>query len=137
MRRTDRKSKRLKSSHVSESRMPSFFLMIRRPPRSTLFPYTTLFRSVTVNGMVRDTFGVRAGERLRLRLVNASNARIYGLSFEGHQPWVIALDGHPVAPHWFERVVLGPGMRADVILDCTGAPGSAHRVIDDFYRGRA
>src|SRR3712207_6916994 len=25
-----------------------FFLMIRRPPRSTLFPYTTLFRSQTV-----------------------------------------------------------------------------------------
>src|SRR2546427_5781965 len=25
--------------------MPVFFLMIRRPPRSTLFPYTTLFRS--------------------------------------------------------------------------------------------
>src|SRR5436189_5833608 len=24
---------------------PLFFLMIRRPPRSTLFPYTTLFRS--------------------------------------------------------------------------------------------
>src|SRR2546422_3355954 len=30
-----------------------FFLMIRRPPRSTLFPYTTLFRSVD------DLFGVR------------------------------------------------------------------------------
>src|ERR1051326_2137116 len=27
--------------------MPSFFLMIRRPPRSTLFPYTTLFRSTS------------------------------------------------------------------------------------------
>src|SRR5437870_13870515 len=27
-----------------------FFLMIRRPPRSTLFPYTTLFRSVHVGG---------------------------------------------------------------------------------------
>src|ERR1039457_2358895 len=25
-----------------------FFLMIRRPPRSTLFPYTTLFRSMTI-----------------------------------------------------------------------------------------
>src|SRR5689334_24193386 len=25
--------------------VPFFFLMIRRPPRSTLFPYTTLFRS--------------------------------------------------------------------------------------------
>src|SRR3712207_7749303 len=27
-----------------------FFLMIRRPPRSTLFPYTTLFRSVEAVG---------------------------------------------------------------------------------------
>src|SRR3712207_8679546 len=27
--------------------MRSFFLMIRRPPRSTLFPYTTLFRSTS------------------------------------------------------------------------------------------
>src|SRR3712207_9223762 len=27
-----------------------FFLMIRRPPRSTLFPYTTLFRSTGVRG---------------------------------------------------------------------------------------
>src|SRR5476649_3014899 len=26
-----------------------FFLMIRRPPRSTLFPYTTLFRSCCLN----------------------------------------------------------------------------------------
>src|SRR2546430_17436050 len=28
---------------------PFFFLMIRRPPRSTLFPYTTLFRSITAS----------------------------------------------------------------------------------------
>src|SRR5437667_2096343 len=27
-----------------------FFLMIRRPPRSTLFPYTTLFRSLLLRG---------------------------------------------------------------------------------------
>src|SRR3712207_9467419 len=27
-----------------------FFLMIRRPPRSTLFPYTTLFRSAALEG---------------------------------------------------------------------------------------
>src|SRR5256885_15403105 len=26
-----------------------FFLMIRRPPRSTLFPYTTLFRSLAIS----------------------------------------------------------------------------------------
>jgi FtsP/CotA-like multicopper oxidase with cupredoxin domain len=93
--------------------------------------------TVTVNGAIRELLNVRAGERVRLRLINASNARIYGLNFEGHQPWVIALDGQPVTPHWFERVVLGPGMRADVILDCAAAPGSRHRVVDDFYRGRA
>src|SRR3712207_7467168 len=29
-----------------------FFLMIRRPPRSTLFPYTTLFRSVRRAGLL-------------------------------------------------------------------------------------
>src|SRR5260370_34935330 len=29
-----------------------FFLMIRRPPRSTLFPYTTLFRSA-INGHIK------------------------------------------------------------------------------------
>src|SRR6202795_5307389 len=32
-------------SHMAVFHFPFFFLMIRRPPRSTLFPYTTLFRS--------------------------------------------------------------------------------------------
>src|SRR5262245_62866120 len=31
--------------HLYRSSFNFFFLMIRRPPRSTLFPYTTLFRS--------------------------------------------------------------------------------------------
>src|SRR6266511_4241762 len=50
-----------------------FFLMIRRPPRSTLFPYTTLFRSptsrwpslvnATTDGVVRppSAFGITVG----------------------------------------------------------------------------
>src|SRR3712207_3409803 len=37
-----------------------FFLMIRRPPRSTLFPYTTLFRSW------KQAFGVPEAEQIRL-----------------------------------------------------------------------
>jgi len=91
--------------------------------------------TVTVNGAVRESFGVRAGERIRLRLINASNARIYGLRFEGHAPWVIAFDGQPVEPHRPQdgRVVLGPAQRADLVIDCNGAPGSRHRVVDDFY----
>src|SRR5579859_8145192 len=34
-----------------------FFLMIRRPPRSTLFPYTTLFRSCSGQGRMRVLWG--------------------------------------------------------------------------------
>src|SRR5260221_13502855 len=43
-----------------------FFLMIRRPPRSTLFPYTTLFRSVVDMGEHADghLVGQRAGNFL-------------------------------------------------------------------------
>src|SRR2546429_3538263 len=37
-----------------------FFLMIRRPPRSTLFPYTTLFRSARTR-QVEDRRGPLAG----------------------------------------------------------------------------
>src|SRR2546430_3178909 len=38
-----------------------FFLMIRRPPRSTLFPYTTLFRSPAPAGAAAD--GAPSGYR--------------------------------------------------------------------------
>src|SRR2546423_14414424 len=43
-----------------------FFLMIRRPPRSTLFPYTTLFRSRSGSGYNRSSRSsarVRSGSR--------------------------------------------------------------------------
>src|SRR5438132_1768741 len=39
--------------HVPPHSHIFFFFMIRRPPRSTLFPYTTLFRSQSVNVHVR------------------------------------------------------------------------------------
>src|SRR2546422_2647071 len=37
--------------------------MIRRPPRSTLFPYTTLFRSRSSPGPAGDRAACRSGER--------------------------------------------------------------------------
>src|SRR5437773_9780834 len=39
-----------------------FFLMIRRPPRSTLFPYTTLFRSPGCPGSLAPAGGRCAGQ---------------------------------------------------------------------------
>src|SRR5258708_31804501 len=48
-----------------------FFLMIRRPPRSTLFPYTTLFRSATTYMtpvvVLSDAFLAHAAEPWRER----------------------------------------------------------------------
>jgi len=95
--------------------------------------------TVTLNGRLPDTVAVHPGERLRLRLINVANARIFSLNFEGHRPRVIALDGQPVTPFApdNERVVLGPAMRADLILDCTGEPGARHRVVDDAYPRQA
>ncbi len=93
--------------------------------------------TVTLNGKVPDTFSVRSGERLRLRLINAANARIFGLEFAGHRPLIIAYDGQAVTPHEPEggRVVMGPAMRVDLVIDMTGKPGGRFMVTDRFYRG--
>src|ERR1051326_9427509 len=42
-----------------------FFLMIRRPPRSTLFPYTTLFRSPLILLLAQTQENVRAANRIK------------------------------------------------------------------------
>src|SRR2546429_6768422 len=48
-----------------------FFLMIRRPPRSTLFPYTTLFRSQ----FKQDEIGYLGKERRHLYLVDVETGK--------------------------------------------------------------
>ena len=93
--------------------------------------------TVTINGRMPGAFKVMNGERIRLRLINAANARIFALDFETLDPIVIALDGQPVAPHSPDnrRIVLGPAMRVDLILDMTGNTGSRIAVVDRFYEG--
>lgn len=95
--------------------------------------------TVTVNGVVAESFDVRAGERIRLRLANLAVARIFGLEFRGHRPLVVAYDGQPVEPHEPDGglVVLGPGERVDLVLDLVGAPGERLDVVDRFYRQNA
>src|ERR1051326_6332159 len=58
--------------------MPSFFLMIRRPPRSTLFPYTTLFRSISTARCST------AGGACRTRTVPPWRTRSEGVRSEEH-----------------------------------------------------
>src|SRR3712207_8281638 len=55
--------------------------MIRRPPRSTLFPYTTLFRShASVGDMGRGQFGEAAGQLVRRH--TGSSRSIWGLNYQ-------------------------------------------------------
>jgi len=98
-----------------------------------------LGNTVTVNGRIPEVFEVRAGERIRLRLINTANARFFGLEFAGHQPRVIAYDGQPVEPHTPPGgpIVLGPAMRADLIIDMTGKPKQSFNVVDRFYPTQA
>src|SRR5574338_1192006 len=59
-----------------------FFLMIRRPPRSTLFPYTTLFRSGSrrrpaISTRIRCARWPRGSDRKSTRL----NSSHHGISY--------------------------------------------------------
>src|SRR3712207_8242167 len=76
--------------------------MIRRPPRSTLFPYTTLFRS-----------GVHGGEQAALLVVVLQGLRL--LVVDG-EPAADRLLGVVLALHEGARVLLGV-LRRRVVLD--------------------
>src|SRR2546430_7418956 len=63
-----------------------FFLMIRRPPRSTLFPYTTLFRSFNFR-FANERFRARQQRLLvnkRHRQMRARVSRAFSLRSEEH-----------------------------------------------------
>src|SRR3712207_7035880 len=65
-----------------------FFLMIRRPPRSTLFPYTTLFRSRSEGDGLADalreavTIGRRLGTTVEVSHLKAAGRHNHGRAAE-------------------------------------------------------
>jgi len=93
---------------------------------------------VTVNGRTSSVLEARGGERIRLRLLNASNGRIYAPDFGALDARIIAVDGLYLArPIPLGRFELAPGNRLD--LDITLPAGPASRslpVIDRFYEER-
>src|SRR5438034_5302548 len=58
-----------------------FFLMIRRPPRSTLFPYTTLFRSEVAAELPEDLPARAARRRRRFGVGDDRDAREHAVTF--------------------------------------------------------
>jgi FtsP/CotA-like multicopper oxidase with cupredoxin domain len=72
---------------------------------------------VTVNGMPSPSYRLKDNSRVRLRLINAANARVFDLNFTNVKPRTIALDGYPVDPFESPDLTIGPSQRVDVILD--------------------
>ncbi|MBX9634543.1 MAG: multicopper oxidase family protein [Magnetospirillum sp.] len=91
--------------------------------------------TVTLSGQVAGSQVFRAGERVRIRLLNACDARVFSLRFHEHHPKIIALDGQPVEPFSPPggAVVLGPAQRADIIVDMEHKPGQSFPIIDGYY----
>lgn len=91
---------------------------------------------ITVNGKLDETLKARPGERIRLRLVNTSNARIYMPSFENLNAKIIAVDGMYVKEVFdFGKLELSPGNRID--LDITipkDAKDKIFTLVDNFTR---
>jgi FtsP/CotA-like multicopper oxidase with cupredoxin domain len=89
---------------------------------------------LTVNGEINPELPIPSGGLLRLRLLNASNARIYRLALEGHPLVLIATDGGGIGtPEPLEELVLAPGERADVLVQGNQAPGS-YRLLNLPYQ---
>jgi len=90
----------------------------------------------TINGLFRPEILVKPGERVRLRLINGANARVFSPQIEGLSANVIAVDGRPVTQIFaLDRFVLSPGNRID--LDITipkSAGGRTYPVNGRFTR---
>jgi FtsP/CotA-like multicopper oxidase with cupredoxin domain len=79
---------------------------------------------ITVNGDGAWTREVPRHARMRLRLVNTANARIFTLEARGLEGWVVALDGMPLdVPQPLRELTLAPAQRADLIVDVVAEIG--------------
>jgi len=80
---------------------------------------------VTVNGQVNPSLSMRPGEVKRLRFLNASTARFYRVSLEGHTLHVVGSDGGLLdRPYPVPEILLASGERVDVLVQASAAKGS-------------
>src|SRR2546426_9595056 len=88
--------------------------MIRRPPRSTLFPYTTLFRSHSISWDFVHAFGFGPGGEIWYGTVGNG----WGLSTDGGKTWT-NWDFSQLGPEWQYVAPNGIVTRGDSVYIAT------------------
>jgi FtsP/CotA-like multicopper oxidase with cupredoxin domain len=88
-------------------------------------PYTSLMEymrgkegdTVMVNGLVNPVLPIKPGQVQRWRIVNASNARFYKLSLEGHTLYIVGTEGGLLdKPYPMSSLILSPGERVEILV---------------------
>lgn len=93
----------------------------------------------TVNARTDTTLTVRPGERIRLRMLNAANGRVFEPDFSALGPSLIAMDGMTARkPVPLDGQELAPGNRMDLDLVIPAdAAGKSFQIVDRFSARRA
>ena len=104
-------------------------LMLSVPPEMAA---TRQLDTILLNGLTQPEIAVEPGERLRLRVINATGAHGFALQLEGHAVWGMAIDGEPCEPFLAResRLGLGPGSRIDVCVDATLKRGASASLLE-------
>ncbi|MGR9073179.1 MAG: multicopper oxidase family protein [Gammaproteobacteria bacterium] len=90
----------------------------------------------TVNGAWQPSMKVKPGERIRLRLINVANGRVFMPQIQGLSATVIAVDGMLTgSPFSLENFPLAPGNRLDLdIVIPADVAGKSLAIVDVFPR---
>ena len=93
----------------------------------------------TVNGAPAMDIVVRANERLRIRLLNATPSQLLAIRIERHEARVMAIDGQPAEPFIAHegRVALGPGNRVDLFVDAALQAGDSASIMLQATNGES
>ena len=91
---------------------------------------------VMVNGQVNPVLPIRPGQVQRWRIYNASTARFYRLSLEGHPLQVVGTDGGLLdKPYPVPELLLAPAERIDVLVKAAPGAGTSRLLALPYDRG--
>jgi FtsP/CotA-like multicopper oxidase with cupredoxin domain len=93
--------------------------------------------AITINGSTNTALRVQPGERIRLRMLNSANGRVFRPDFGDLDAKIIAVDGlylrEPISAGSFEMT---PGNRLDIDIAFDRSPASPPELWDRFYAQR-